>query len=82
MTEEEANTKECCRDRSVDCVGSACMAWREIVINRAVRPADGSELPYAEGWRIVRSLDPAGANPRIEWKRVDGFYCGLAGVPQ
>lgn len=28
MTEEEAKTKECCRDRSVDCAASKCMGWR------------------------------------------------------
>lgn len=35
-----------------------------------VRPADGTSLPYGDGWRIVRSINPDGPNPMILWERI------------
>jgi len=75
MTEDEAKTKRCCgpegcgfvgNDKERYCIGSQCMAWRWIKIDRDYKfgPADD------EGKMKVLS------SPITEYG-----YCGLAGKP-
>ena len=85
-TEEEASQKHCPfffgNNDTPDlyCVGSACMAWREVpeeIENTETLPG---RSPPGEGWYQLER----GNSPGLRWQRVAqkaGGYCGKIGKP-
>lgn len=94
MTEDEAKTKVCPQtmrglpdgDKAGiivgNCIGSACMAWREAVVPAHQQNIyNKTEAPDGEGWQ---PMSPSARN--VAWWRTIPEtrvgYCGLAGAPQ
>lgn len=91
MTEGEAKTKWCPAFRGSDhgtnrpheigghgfCIGSACMAWREVVADREIRIT--ADRPTGQGWSDTGRK----SGRKHIWGRalLKGF-CGLAGRPE
>jgi hypothetical protein len=86
MTEDEAKTKVCHRTLAAlavpevgsfhqfaNCIGSACMAWRETRATELYHKIDGTRIG-------AREIYMRGNEEKRE--RVAGGYCGLAGPVQ
>ncbi len=92
MTEEEAKTKSCCgpmqaefgKSHVVNCIGSACMAWRwegsdysdDFVADDETIIAQWAEA----GWRTSDERNDKGHVKMLRPLLTQGF-CGLAGKP-
>lgn len=87
MTEEEAKRKFCpfVQDELLSgepfmgkpcCIGSACMAWRSIMVSETVI-GERDKKPEGDGWEWDTFSDD-------RWERpvpTGNGYCGLAGTP-